>query len=159
MRLPGRGLDMKVFLNISNHPSMLWDEKQSKYARLLCDKNGDAKILDIKYPYISPSLDCDKAKDVAGGIIQRICDIKQGLAPCCAMVMGEFSSAHWIVDVLEEAGIKCYVSTTTRMAVNDNGNKLSGFSFVRFRRYFKANQEDFKRCGARLRNRIKTEII
>lgn len=159
MRLPGRGLDMKVFLNISNHPSMLWDEKQSKYAKLLCDKRGDAKIVDIKFPYISPSLDYDKAKDVAAGVIQHICDMKQDLIPCCAMVMGEFSSVHWIVDILEDAGIKCYVSTTTRMAVNDNGNKLSGFSFVRFRRYYKASIEDCKKYGARLKNKIRSTII
>lgn len=120
----------RVFVNLSNHPSVDWSEEQKKAALAY------GGIIDVPFPSV-PSSCSDK-------VMQKLADKAVGAVGKAAYparevtvhVMGEMTLTYRIVNKLKARGIRCLASTSDRVA-NDlgNGEKISQFHFVEFREY------------------------
>lgn len=117
-----------MFINFSNHPSANWSREQLEAAR----RYGE--VADLSFPVIESSFTkedilCYVEKYVE--IIQRMKDDNT-----VVHVMGEMTFTYNIVNALKKLGLTCLASTTERIATeNDDGTKLSEFSFTKFREY------------------------
>lgn len=117
------------FLNISNHPSSLWSDRQLTAA----EEYGI--IRDIPFPQVNPEMDEQYIERLADSLCDRIY-AEFGREKYVVHIMGEMSFTFAVVSRLNKEGIKCMVSTTERKSVdNTNGTKTVSFDFVRFRGY------------------------
>lgn len=118
-----------LLVNFSNHPSQYWDEKQRKASH----KYG--KLIDMPFPQISPNADVAELEKLAQDYVKQIVSLADSKA-ITVHIMGEMTFTYMVIAKLKELGIKCVASTTERKTTyNDDGTKLSEFSFVRFREY------------------------
>lgn len=117
-----------MFVNFSNHPSDIWDETQLVAAQAF----GEVK--DFTFPTISPEMSSDEVKKLAGECVDVM--LKMFGKDITVHIMGEMTFTFMVVTRLKEMGIKCIASTTERKTTyNDDGTKVSEFSFVKFREY------------------------
>lgn len=134
-----RSMDMPVekdiipkpqhFLNLSNHPSSTWDEKQIEAA----EKYGP--IEDMEFPKVSPEASEEEIVALVDDYAEKII-AKSEVYDLTVHVMGEMTFTLGLVSRLKEQGIRCVASTTTRETIDKgNGVKESAFGFVRFREY------------------------
>ena len=117
-----------LFLNLSNHPSGLWGDKQIAEAQ----KYGT--IEDIPFPTISPEACYEEMEEMTNNIVKNILK-KAEKAVVTVHVMGEMTFTYALVNKLKAEGITCVASTTERIAEEKDGVKTSEFKFVRFREY------------------------
>lgn len=119
----------RFFINLSNHPSSLWDQKQREAAAHY------GEIVDLSFPLVSPESSHEEIEQLAEQYASEIAG--QGSdADLTVHVMGEMTLTYAIVSRLKSRGIRCVASTTERhVAMNEEGTKLSEFSFVGFREY------------------------
>lgn len=118
-----------LLVNFSNHPSRYWDERQRKASH----KYG--KLIDMPFPPISPDADDGELKKLVQDYVQQIVSLADSKA-ITVHIMGEMTFTFMVVTRLKEMGIRCIASTTERKTTyNDDGTKLSEFSFVKFREY------------------------
>lgn len=116
-----------MLLNLTNHPSVNWPENQKSTA---VETYGNVK--DMSFPQIDPNWDEDRIDQLAAEYALKIREIN----PTAVHIMGEMTFAFRLIAKLKEDRITCLASTTERIAEEDNkGNKISIFSFVRFRKY------------------------
>lgn len=116
--------------NISNHPSAGWDEAQLAAARQLA---GD--VIDIAFPAVPPCASSDEVKTLAQSCFSQLA---ASIDPCVdvAHVMGEMTFCYVLVHELQQLGVRCFASTTSRqVSYNAQGEKVSQFHFVTFREY------------------------
>lgn len=120
----------KVFINISNHPSEEWDEAQTTAAK----EYGPIK--DIAFPSIPTEADSDAIDKMAKAVIRDIFEEYDDTTDITVHVMGEMTLTFTLVSMLKACGIRCVASTTDRK-VNElgKGQRISEFSFARFREY------------------------
>ncbi|TFV94472.1 CRISPR-associated protein [Algoriphagus kandeliae] len=116
-----------MLLNLSNHPSSSWPEKQIQEANRLF---GD--IRDMPFPHIDP--------EASEEDIQRLSEVYKedilAMRPQAVHIMGELTFCFQLVFKLRQVGIPCLASTTHRTTEDlPNGTKISKFEFVRFRKY------------------------
>ena len=115
-----------MFINLSNHPSAKWGEKQRKAAAEfgeLCDRQFPTIPADASDEVVR-----SMAADMAGQIIAGTTAVVH--------VMGEMGYTHALVTLLKAAGVRCFHSTTERNVVeNADGSKTVVFEFVQFRSY------------------------
>lgn len=118
-----------MLINLSNHPSRYWDERQMEAA---CSYG---EVVDIPFPVVAPDADSQELEALAHGCVLKI--LSMGEANSITVhIMGEMTLAFIIVKMLKELGIRCVASTTERKTTyNADGTKLSEFSFVKFREY------------------------
>lgn len=118
-----------MFINLTNHPSSQWDERQTKAARQF------GEIEDMAFPQVNPN---DSREDIAA-IAEETAKIiveKSHYCDVTVHVMGEMTFVYNLVSRLKSMGIRCVASTTERIVKdNDDGTKTSEFSFVGFREY------------------------
>ena len=115
-----------VFANFSNHTSALWSEEQLAAAHYLADQ-----IADIPIPEVPPDAGTDEQIERCKALVRML---PQGATH--AMVSTEFVTTFILVTMLQKRGITCLAATTRRdVSVDSEGNKISRFSFVRFREY------------------------
>ena len=121
-----------MLINLSNHPSNLWSEKQT---HLAIDQFGQVK--DIAFPAIDPNWNEQKIYDLATQFFNVIMTEKnQNDNDFAVHIMGEFNFAFIITSLLLKQGITCVASTTQRKVTYDKlGNKISDFDFIQFRKY------------------------
>jgi hypothetical protein len=120
-----------MLLNLSNHPSSNWGEKQMQAAQAY----GNVK--DITFPQVDPYASENEIKQLA---LNYFTQIKIELNQCndrenAVHIMGELSFCHALVSLLQRSKITCLVSTTKRNSKETNGEKISKFQFVKFRTY------------------------
>lgn len=118
-----------MFINLSNHPSGLWEQEQVNMA---C-RYGT--IVDLPFPAVPAEKDeayvVSLARQYARSIIERYCPETD-----VVHVMGEMCFSFALVRQLREAGFTCVASTSERKVEDKgNGHKEVYFNFVRFRRY------------------------
>lgn len=113
-----------MFLNLSNHPSDHWAEKQLAAA-------GD-KVMDMPFPLVAPDGTEAYIEQLANEYLQRIMAINNVAA---VHIMGEMNFTFSLINKLKAKGIKCVASTTKRIVTEVDGQKISTFEFVRFREY------------------------
>lgn len=120
---------MNKFINLSNHNSSTWSDKQLEEAR----KYGD--IVDIKFPSIDPYLTKDEVKELALSYLAKI----KALKPSCVMCQGEFCFAYEMINLLKKENIKvvaaCSERKTVEKQIENVSEKTSIFEFVQFREY------------------------
>ena len=118
-----------MFVNFSNHPSQYWDNKQ----REACQDYGE--IIDLPFPQIVPNATDDDLQELSQEYVQKIMSFGDPMT-ITVHIMGEMTFTFMVVTKLKEMGIKCVASTTERKTTyNNDGVKLSEFSFVKFREY------------------------
>ena len=118
-----------MLINFSNHPSEYWGEKQLEAAK----EYGEIK--EIPFPAVDPNASYDDIQAMAEYYVQKIQTIAQNLH-VTVHVMGEMTFVYRVVSLLKEQEVTCIASTTERDAeMTNDGRKISGFQFVKFRRY------------------------
>lgn len=116
-----------MLLNLTNHPSANWPQKQKDVAI-----NQYGEIVDLSFPQIDPQLTANQVDQLVEEYTIKIRKIK----PVAVHIMGEMTFTFRLVNKLKEIGIPCIASTTERKVTeDDNGNKTSQFNFVKFRAY------------------------
>lgn len=116
-----------MLLNLSNHPSSSWPEKQMQQA-----KAQYGHVVDMPFPQIDPTLDEAGLADLTGQYATNVMEMK----PKAVHLMGELTFCFALVQLLQFHGITCLASTTHRTTEDlPDGTKVSKFEFVRFRQY------------------------
>jgi hypothetical protein len=122
-----------MLLNLSNHPSTRWSDKQRQTA---IEKYGN--IQDMPFPNVPAAATSEEVEILANDYVQGI----RGLAkvennlPFAAHVMGEMTLVFRIVTLLKQSDITCVASTSERNSVeNADGSKTIQFEFIQFREY------------------------
>ena len=121
-----------MLLNLSNHPSEKWSQKQMDAATFY------GEVVDLPFPDIDPKAE--------SGVIDLIADkfeikIRKLLSHESkenkfVNIMGELTFCFALTAHLQKYGITCLCSTTTRQTIdNPDGSKTTRFDFVRFREY------------------------
>ena len=116
-----------MLLNLSNHPSSTWPEKQ-----IILAKELYGEIQDMPFPQIDPLMDEAGIHFLAELYFGKIL----ALNPKAVHLMGELTFSFELVQMLKNHGITVISSTTHRTTQNPpDGTKISKFEFVRFRHY------------------------
>lgn len=118
----------RLFLNLTNHPSALWEAKQ------LAAAGQYGTVEDMPFPDISPEATDRELLDLAEKTAEEILQKAEG-ADLTLHVMGEMSFTYRLVSLLKAEGITCVASTSERIAEEQDGVKTSEFRFVKFREY------------------------
>lgn len=120
----------RVFVNLSNHPSVDWSEEQKKAALAY------GGIIDVPFPSVPSSCSDKVMQKLADKAIGAVAKAAYPVREVTVHVMGEMTLTYRIVNKLKARGIRCLASTSDRVA-NDlgNGEKISQFHFVEFREY------------------------
>ena len=124
-----------MLINLSNHPSDRWGEKQMHLTNEMF-----GAVLDLPFPPIDPEADENEVKELANDYFNRVTAIFDECAnepkPNAVHIQGEFTFVFALVSLLLSSGIKCVASTTRRTVEEEaNGKKISVFEFVKFREY------------------------
>jgi hypothetical protein len=106
-----------MFVNLSNHPSETWSERQKTAAESL-----GGPIVDEPFPEVPPNAITEEVEALAASTFQRIALS----APAAVLIQGEFTLTLALVRRFQEQGIPCYSATTAR---------APEFAFVQFRQY------------------------
>ena len=118
-----------MFINLSNHPSRLWNQKQREAALQY------GQIVDLSFPSISPYAN---GNDIDVLVMQYFEMIKQYDHPI-VMLQGEFVFTYILVLKLKENLITVVASCSERKVKEyvESGHtkKVVDFEFVRFREY------------------------
>lgn len=121
---------MGCFLNISNHPSSLWSEKQKKAAE------NFGPIIDISFPDVNPSASEEEINAMAEELFTKA----MKFSPSAVMCQGEFTLSYCLISMFLRHEIKCLAACTERRTVEvpqEDGTiiKTSLYDFVKFREY------------------------
>jgi hypothetical protein len=120
-----------MLLNLSNHHSSTWQEKQIKAAI-----NKYESIIDIEFPCIDPNYSENEIINLAKEYLQKIIPYFSNADKYnAAHIMGEHTFIYALVNLLQKKGIKCVASTTDRISSVEDNKKISEFNFVNFREY------------------------
>ena len=125
-----------MLINLTNHPSASWSEKQLAAAH---EQYGEIK--DIPFPYIDPTLGKKEVFDMAADYFIKISHIYGGLSETekenfAIHVQGEHTFVHNLIEHVEILNFTCVASTTRRVKKDlGNGHSRQLFEFVRFREY------------------------
>lgn len=129
---------MKILLNISNHPSDKWSEKQ---------KDGWDIIKDIEFPNINPYASTDEIVSDANHMAWTLPAIIENNLPknrivandeYYIMLQGEFTFCYLLRDLIKD-DYTFVIPTTERKTIetaNGDGtvSKISVFEFVQWRK-------------------------
>jgi plasmid stabilization system protein ParE len=116
-----------MLLNLSNHPLSSWSPKQKQEA-----EKQFGHIEDMPFPNIDPNSTIEAIEELAREMLPNILAQR----PKAVHLMGELTFSYCLVRLLQEHGIHCIASTTTRQSKElPDGQKLSQFEFVQFRPY------------------------
>ncbi len=117
-----------MIINLSNHPSSKWDEKQIHDALLFGD------IVDMPFPNISVSIDGHQMDELVDDYYEKILKYKDPVV----MIQGEFVFVFRLVTRLKAKGIRAISACTERIVseeIQEDGSlkKTSNFRFCGFR--------------------------
>lgn len=127
-----------MLINLSNHPSSLWSEKQISAAI-----KQFGSITDISFPNIPPDEDekyivllARKYGDIIEKVFEEAPKEKNAKFENAIHLMGEMTFCFALMDYTDRGNYNFYASTTNRI-VSDiaQGEKTVKFDFVRFRKY------------------------
>ena len=126
---------MAKFVNISNHPSVKWDEAQRAAVQALED---DLTIVDVQFPNVDPKAMSFRIEEQAEKLLAAV--IADHGKDALIHIMGETGFVFAFVTAAKARDIWCAYSTTERIAVetkNADGTvtKTAVFKFVQFRSF------------------------
>lgn len=118
-----------MFVNLSNHSSKNWSNKQ------LVEANKYGDIYDITFPVVNPNGSKEYIEKMANDYLKSILELK----PDCVMCQGEFCFSYAMINLLKEHNIKVVAACSERKTIekveDGKSQKLSVFEFVQFREY------------------------
>lgn len=119
-----------MLLNLTNHNSTYWSEKQKEAAQ------SYGEIMDFPFPQIDESADEIYISNLADEYLHRILKLTE-CQNVTVHLMGEQTFVYALLKRLRKNGIECIASTTKRIVNTDNtGQKKEViFQFERFRCY------------------------
>lgn len=119
-----------MLINLTNHPSEQWSEKQKRAAQVLF-----GGVVDYPFPDVDPEAETEEVWELAGRIVEDVLGRWSGQR-ITVLVQGEFTLTVALVYMFERAGVEC-VCATARRQVEDlgGGRTLRRFEFCGFRRY------------------------
>lgn len=118
------------FLNISNHPSSKWSEKQLSVARQY------GEVTDWSFPSIDAEWRAEEVTTLVDQYMKRIFKEFPDPKQVTIHLMGELNFTFSLVAQLLAQGYVCVASTTQRVVVEkENHVKEVTFDFVAFRKY------------------------
>jgi hypothetical protein len=121
-----------MLLNISNHPSSRWDDKQTSAA--IADW---FEVMDYPFPQIDPAMHTNDVCGLADKIFNEIMNDPKYENLTAVMIQGEFSLVINLANAFHAAGIEVVVATSERNTVeNPDGTKTVKFEFCQFRSVF-----------------------
>lgn len=116
-----------MLLNLSNHPFSEWQESQKKVAI-----DHYEHVEDMPFPQIEPEASDKDILELAKDYHKQIISLK----PEAVHIQGEHTFTYTLVRLLQQKGIPCIASTTTRNVItNGHGDVMRSFRFVQFRNY------------------------
>ena len=119
-----------MFINLSNHSSDKWSEKQTKKAK------EEGEIIDIPFPAVDPY----GTDTYLNELVEEYCSkIMQWENPV-VMLQGEYLFTYRLVNRLKSLGIKVVAGCSERRTIeyiDESGNTVrkSEFEFVDFKEY------------------------
>ena len=123
-----------MLINLSNHPSTKWGEKQTNTAI-----KTYGEILDIPFPSISPEMTSVEVFTMAESYYNKVSAVLDQCAnepkPNAVHIQGEFTFVFKLVTLLRSSEISCIASTSERKVEEKDGKKIVEFDFVQFREY------------------------
>ena len=118
-----------MFINLSNHPSSYWSDRQWEASRCY------GEVVDFPFPVVAPDATNQEIQALADVYVEKILSVGDAKS-ITVHVMGEMTFTFMVVERLKSMGIRCVASTTERKTTyNSDGTKVSEFSFVKFRDY------------------------
>ncbi len=119
-----------MFINLSNHSSKNWEQKQIAEA----EKYG--QIIDFPFPAIDP----DYSSEDIDNLVNHYAELVLAYDEPVVMLQGEFVFTYRLICKLKDAGIKVISACSRRQVVeykNDSGVAVreSKFIFERFMEY------------------------
>ena len=119
-----------LFINLSNHPSSTWDDRQRAAALEL-----GGEIVDIPFPQVCPGATTVDINTLARQTIGEIDALAQDKT-VIVHVMGEMGLTYRLVRLLGGRGIRCVCSTSYRHVKDEaGGRRIMEFHFEQFRDY------------------------
>ena len=123
---------MKKFINVSNHPSIDWSEKQKNAARDL----GEI-IVDVPFPKVPVDSDGHQVAEMGSLLLKEIYKAADFSKDIVVHLMGEQALCFFVGQQLLCDGAEVVVSTAERRVEEEkDGTKKSIFKFGRFRSLF-----------------------
>lgn len=120
-----------MLINISNHPSKYWGERQLYMATELW-----GGVTDIPFPQVDPAWDKSAVIAIADDIVDELHSIYlRHSTPSAFHIMGESVLCFHLISRLKAKGCCVVASTSNRNVEYNNDNKISHFEFVTFREY------------------------
>jgi hypothetical protein len=122
-----------MLLNLSNHSSTKWGDKQRQTAT----KNY-GNLQDMPFPNVPPAATSDDIKTLANGYVKQIRQLAKAEKnqPFAVHIMGEMTLIFRIITLLKRSKIVCVASTSERnTAEHEDGTKTILFEFIQFRTY------------------------
>lgn len=118
------------FINLSNHPSARWEERQKEEARCW------GTIIDYPFPSVDAQSTTEDIRELAEKVVADILEEN----PSAVMCQGEMTLTYRIVELLKRYGIVVLAASSERKiseTVLPDGTyqKKAIFQFVRFREY------------------------
>jgi hypothetical protein len=118
-----------MLINLSNHPSRYWDDRQIEAARCY------GEMVDIPFPIVASDANSQELQTLTQDCVQKILSLGE-INSITVHIMGEMTFTFMVVTKLKELGIRCVASTTERKVTYDSdGVKQTEFQFVMFREY------------------------
>ena len=124
----------KLFINLSNHPSSTWSDKQKDAAAKL------GEIVDIPFPVVDPNAHKGavevQAIELLNTVLETIAHHGVDASYTTVCIAGEFSLVIAFVMQCEDLGMPfdVVVATSERnTTLNEDGSKTVRFDFVQFR--------------------------
>lgn len=119
-----------IFLNLTNHPSSLWCDKQLEAA------HAYGEIMDMPFPMIDETDNETYISSLADEYLQKILDLAKD-NNVTVHLMGELTFTFALLKRLQEYGIPCVASTSKRIVKEESAGRKGEviFQFERFRRY------------------------
>lgn len=115
-----------MLLNLTNHPSTRWSEKQ-----LAAAKEAYGSVQDLQFPNIPSGATTGEVAEMATDYLRQIVAI----GPAAVHLQGEFTFVCALVEQLRATGIPVVASTSERSVEEKDGRKIVHFDFVQFRAY------------------------
>ena len=118
-----------MFINLSNHPSANWSEKQ------LAEAQKYGEIIDMSFPVVSPTEDEAYIASLVTNYLKNILSYYHPVRDVFH-IMGEMCFSFSLIKKLQERGFTCLASTSERIVTETiPGYKEVYFKFIRFRKY------------------------
>lgn len=120
-----------MLINLSNHPSKYWGEKQMVAA---CKLWGS--VVDIPFPQVDPEWEREIIIDQVDKWVDELCSkIQQYTEASAFHIMGESVFCFHLINRLKAKGYCVVASTANRVVEYSGEDKISHFEFVKFREY------------------------